>query len=304
MLNLNFKNLISHKDHYTYDYDDQSYIVKIGKSSPPQSFKTEAINTAKQIYQNAGNQPIMISLSGGIDSEFICNSFLEAKIPFSVIHAKFKNNLNEYDTRYVKKFCNKHDIKNYIFEIDIEQFFENKMFEYADLTTCSSPQFPVHMHLWDSFDGFIVAGHGDPIFLRDVNTSDFYFQIQEKEDSVFRYFVEKNRQGCPGFYVYRPEMLLSYLLEPEIMKLFLFGKNAKLLNQKGQKERIYHKCFDLEKRLEATGFELMNDLDQKYRNMLSKKYANRQYKVSIGKLIDMLWPENFINHTGAKYIPC
>lgn len=276
----------------------------MGKSTAPESFKIELLNTVKQIQENAGQQPILVSSSGGIDSELICRAFLEAKVPFQVINAKFKKDINLHDCQYVQKFCNQYDIKLYTHEIDIENFLDTKMYDYAQLTQSCSPQFPVHMHLWDQFDGFIVAGHGDPIFLRDVGQKDFYFQIQEKEDSVFRYFVERNRQGCPGFYVYRPELLLSYLLEPEIMKLFLFGKNAKLLNQKGQKELIYNKCFNLESRKEFTGFEHIQQLDKKHRELLSAQYSNDQFKMSIRGLIDVLWPNNFTDHTGAKYIPC
>lgn len=306
--------LLTYLNHYKTGYDNihfshrfnlnQRFFIDFNRCLAFDNFKNESIKTAKQIYNDAGQKPLLISLSGGIDSEYVCNVFLEAKIPFKAIFAKFKYNLNDTEYYYANRFCERNNIKLYTVEINIKSFFENCMYDYASMTSCSSPQFPLHMYLWDHFDDYIVGGHGDTVFNRDYGSNNFYYLVQEKDDSIFRFFLKRNRSSAPMFFNYRPEMFLSYISEPEIMKLFLFGKNSKIMNVKGQKQLTYQKYYKIETRKKLTGFEEVNDLDMYYRKKLEKEFCNDKYKLSIPEFINKLWPENFINHSGEKYIPC
>lgn len=299
----------THRNHFKFGYDginnfhfreneDQCYTVEFGRATYITNFKEESINTAKQIYKDANEKTIYISYSGGVDSESIIYTFLEAKVPFEVITAKLRYNINEYDLFYVKKVCDTYNLKLHILDVDIENFLETKMMEYAVPTKCCSPQFPLHMYLWDSFDGFIVAGH-ELVFNRTPPSKEFYFKTVEKEDSVHRYHIWRNRDGCPAFQFYRPELVLSFILENEMLKLFSFGKTFKISYSSIQKTRLYEKCFNLEKRKSKTGFESIMHLDKKYRIILEKMFKfppKHACIIPLDILMEQLCPPYFIQN--------
>lgn len=283
---------VSHNNHICFSNTvSGEYLVKMGRCSrTPLSFKYEAIHAAKLIKQKAGSKDIWLSYSGGIDSEFIVNTFIEAEVDFKIATAVMKGLVNNYDLEHSRKFCQQLGLNLVEIEIDIAEFFETELESYAINTQCVSPQFPVHMKLWNSLNGFIVAGHGDPIFKRVNNV--WIFQIQEKEDSVYRYAEWQGRDMAPGFYAYTPELLLSFILEKEVSNLFITGKASKRNNIIDVKHNVYSKYYNLTKRDKKTGFEKINALDTYYRSKLESLMPqhNRKHLQTVDNLIEKLWP--------------
>lgn len=286
---------------------EQQYTLSIEKCSRTiTNFKNESLNCAKMIYEKAqaNNQEIWISYSGGIDSEFVAQVFIEANIPFKIATIVFKNDYNNYDVFYSRKFCQKYNLKLYEFNLDIEKFLENEMWDYAKNTACASPMFPSQFKLWDSLDGFIVGGHGDMVFKRTFCTNDWNFRVKENEDSVYRYFVWKNRESAPGFFAYTPEMFLSFLWEEEIARMFLFGHRSKVSSSVGAKERVYNKYYFMDKRIKQHGFEKINNIDLYYRTELEKMLpGNDVFYTPVQTLIKSLWPNSMTgNEDGNKAV--
>ncbi len=265
------------------------YIVKLGRcENMPMDFKSEALRAAKLIAKESNN--IWISYSGGIDSEFIIQVFLEAGIQFRVATIVMKDGSNDYDLQHSRNFCKRMGIKLHEFEIDLEEFYKNDLETYAVATNCISPQFPVHMWLWDQLDGFIVAGHGDPIFKR--KDSRWYLQIQKKEDSVFRYAQWRNRNMAPGFYVYTPELLLSFMLEKEVSNMFIAPKLAGLRDIAQVKHLVYSKYYDMVEREKRTGFELVDNLNNEYKIHLENTIPGHGvFLQSVEDLLHRIWPK-------------
>jgi len=265
------------------------YIVKMGRCSYlPSSFLDESVKAAHLIAEAAGDQDIWISLSGGIDSEFVARVFLKAGIPFKAATIVYDNNVNEYDNKYCRDFCKKYNIDLSEFNLNIEQFFDSDMFDYAFDLKSISPQFPTHAYLWDQLDGFIVAGHGDPIFLKRDGI--WKYQIQEKEDTVYRYLQNRKRDGATGFYAYTPELLLSFILEKEVSNMFISPQYYNIIKVK---YKVYEKYFpDMVTREKKTGFETVDELDKKYRNVLKDAlpFNNRVFLQPINEFIKSLWP--------------
>ena len=231
--------------------------------------------------------------------------FLQEGISFKVLNAKFKYGYNKYDQEHLYRFIQKYNLDCTTIEINIENFLDTELLAYADATQSVSPQFPVNMKLWDAVDGYIVSGHGDPIIRRVPYTKDFFLQVQEKEDAIFRYFLWRGRDGCPGFYNYTPEILLSFIMESEVSRMLLFGYNARVSHIAGTKEIVYSKSCDLAKREAATGFEHIQHLDSKYRTILLERHsqASSVFKIPVNKLVDQLWPDCMTTEGGAKYLP-
>lgn len=306
---------ITYNNYYKFGFDgvydfsfransEQSYQISLDHCTDRvENFFRECLKTANIIREKAKNQDIWVSYSGGIDSEFVVKTFLTANIPVKVAINVFENGYNAYDVQHARRFCQKHDLKLYEFPINVERFFEEELTYYATSTACVSPQFPVTMKLWDQLDGYIVSGNGDPILIRDPYTREFYFRIKETEDSVYRYFVWRNRDGCPGFYSYRPELLLSFLMEEEIMKMLLFGYYVRVRKVAGPKEVVYNKYASLEKREPMNGFEKIISLDNAYRSKLLHLLPKPGiFTMSIQHMIETLWPKCMTVEGGTKYM--
>ena len=128
MIEFSYNNHIKYGYDKVYDYQfrsssDQTYSLQFSKAKHTVlSYKDECIRTAHLIKERAGNQPIWISYSGGIDSECVIRSFMEAGIPFNVATTKFKGELNEYDLYFARKFCRENNIELHEIQIDIEKF--------------------------------------------------------------------------------------------------------------------------------------------------------------------------------------
>lgn len=286
---------ITHKNHMRVSSSfDEPYHVFMGKCKYfPTSFKEESLRVARLIKEKAGNKDIWISLSGGIDSEFIARTFLEAGIPFKAATLVYKNGINQYDNDYCRQFSKEVGIDLVEYEIDLVEWFENKMGDVAFNLKSVSPQFPTHTWLWDQLDGFIVAGHGDPIFTKKNNT--WYFQVREKEDTIYRWAEYRNRSAATGFYAYTPEILLSFVLEPEISNMFLSPIYDDIVQVK---YKVYERCFpDMKRREKKTGFEEFKEVENIYRSHLLESLPNnnRVFRQKIETFVEKLWPHAYTN---------
>ena len=105
---------------------DEPYQVFMGKCSNfPSSFKEESLRAARIIKEKSKGKDIWISLSGGIDSEFIARIFLESNIPFKAATLVYKDGINQYDNNYCRKFCEEVGIDLVEYELDLVEWFDD-----------------------------------------------------------------------------------------------------------------------------------------------------------------------------------
>ena len=146
-------------NHFKFGYDKrwfvprtnaaQRYTVDFGKCQrEPKSWLYENIQAARLIAEST-DLPIHILYSGGIDSEVTVMSFLEAKIPITADIMFFNDNLNWHDISYAVSFCNDNNVPFRVHDLNIQQFLEGQMYDYAASTRCTSPQLCATMWLVD-----------------------------------------------------------------------------------------------------------------------------------------------------------
>ncbi len=218
------KNL-TYKNHFKFGYNgeyfnlrkspDDIWNVQYGRCKRESfDFRSECINAAKLIYEST-DLPIYILLSGGIDSEIVARSFIDANIPITCIIARFDGHLNEDDIRYAFKFCTKYDIPYEVYDINIIDFWKNSLMKYAIKTNCISPQLPVIMWLSDQVNGHVVLGSGE-CYVAKNGKSIWELWEKEKIASWYRHFLVNNMEGTPGFFQYTPEIMLSFITDQVI----------------------------------------------------------------------------------------
>jgi len=277
--------------------DDEFWVGYGTANQEVGTFKEECFRAARLIRDRvyALSLPIDVMYSGGADSEVMLRSFLEQDIQVNVNITEFKDNLNSQDVECAYKFCEINKINPIVHKLDVSEFLESEAFEYAEFSKCPSPQMLVFMWLYDRVKGVPILGYNTNIVHRDFSKYwswdlrtmtviereikeypkvPWYVKRHEKHMSVFRYPMLKNKPAVPGFFVYTPELLLSFLRHP-------WAKHLTECKEWGEidielsKKKIYEEGFpNLIQAKKQTGFEQIMDLDLKCRTVLMQKYGH------------------------------
>ena len=237
---------------------------------PVQDFKTECIMAAhKATSLNTKNLPIMVMMSGGMDSELIGEALYLAKIPFKVLIGKLQETitLNEHDYSYAERWCHVRNIEIHYCTLDV---YKNAQLltEYALFSKGFSPQYAWHMYLmkYASDNGyFFIAGLGDiDIVLKD---NEYYCADTQREWSIDIFCETYKLNGLIRFVKLDSQLTASFLKLESVKKL-MEDREPILLKHK-------HRCFsevfpNMEDRPKFTGFEKIQEWDSILRNYMKK----------------------------------
>jgi len=308
------RNRKSISDEWFIEYPDEL-------SRKPLPFLEECIATAKRI-RDTTSLPLYVLLSGGHDSMGVAESFRLAKIPFTAVIAEFDKGLNYYDIIYALDYCKKFSIPYDVHKLDIEKFLERDLLYYAKPVQCRSPQWAMQIWLIDQVDGYPIVGGGEHYTYKGIDplgkttTIKLEWMREEGEGSQFneKWLILKGREGCGKFYKYTKELKVSALLDPMVIQWMKSHRETKravsLDTQKnemyplwfpgiGIRNPIYYPSFIGEQRIisrtDYTGFELISNLDRKYRKILTDLFSE-EYDSFVGEP----YVENIKHMCGGK----
>ncbi len=285
---------LSHRNHFKFGYNGEPFIfrkcaqdkwfVKYGHSErTPLNFHDECLETAKLIRRKT-DQPIHVMFSGGVDSEVALRSFVENKIPIRASILRYKYDLNIHDVSWAVVICDGLKVPYDLYNLDLLDFWKNKADEFADQTYCVSPQLLPTMWLVDQIPGYAIMGSGECLFVKEkpvdyvpgispYEKSRWNIWEKEKIAAWYRHFTVRNRPGCPGFFQYTPEIMLSYLEDPFVQDLVNDRLTGKLTTETS-KLKIYQQHFPLHDRPKYTGFEKVQNEDAEYRKRLLARFPD------------------------------
>lgn len=106
------------------------------------------IDAAIAASKKLGSNPVLC-FSGGVDSQAMVQSWLEAKLKFSVAILKMKNEYNKHDYEHALLYCDKVGIEPVLVEIDVITFLTRENHDYGIKYRCSSPHFNTHYRFFD-----------------------------------------------------------------------------------------------------------------------------------------------------------
>jgi hypothetical protein len=258
-------------------------------SRKPKNFRDEMIETAKQISVHCAkiNKKPMVCFSGGLDSETVLCAFLESGVDFSVGHLQYTPDYNNHDTYWVRKFSNKYNLDLKIYQLDIIKFLsDEETFKSAKnnnaryITTELVPN--LMMQCRDNY--FPIIANGEPYLFREETNlqkpSRWIFKEFEYMMSWYNYAQNNEIESCPGFYQWSPEITVSFLLDPIMIRL-VNNQLPNKITSRSSKYQIYKNAFpeyDLELRKKYTGHEkvsklMLNDVNVRL-NQLTKYNRN------------------------------
>lgn len=272
-------------DPFIYTYEEIDW--------PVYDFKTECILAAKKAEQmNKTGKPIIIMMSGGIDSEIIGESFFLANIPFKVLIGKLQIKvatqtitLNQHDFCYAEKWCRDRNIEIEYCCMDVYKDAET-LTKYAMSSMGFSPQYAWHMYLmkWCSDHGyFFIAGLGDIDFV--LHDGEYYCEDTQREWSIDNFCKLNNIDGLIRF-VKIDSRLTAAFLKLESVKRLMNNKVPVLLDYKYE---YFSEVFPtLVERPKLTGFERIQEWDSILRGYMKQFHSqyNTISKIPAKKFID------------------
>lgn len=274
------------------DYDPSKTYFRLFESSGSelQSPFTEAQRAARRIETQAQGQPIVLFVSGGIDSQSMVQAFVAAGVRFQAVLMVDAHGCNADDVFYARRFF--HHLQKPLteFTLDFAAFIRSYQYvEMANRYRFNNPEYGILLHMMDRFPGFPVYA-GRPISISHARTGEPVVGLAVDETWSRSRYMERNRhQGCPEFLIHTPELMESFLQVP-MAKSFPRGQ-----------EWIYPRKIDLLREggfnvewappVKLTGFENLehqfansemgNELWLHHRGPLKLRYPNGAFRNAI-----------------------
>jgi hypothetical protein len=153
------------------------------------------------------HKPLHLALSGGLDSEFIADRLVKNKIDFVPVILKI-GQLNEFETWYAEYWCYKNNKVPVILNLSVSEFesaWERFGPQLAELRNYNLVPQCILYDYANQHNAHLIYGAGDMQF--DVNSQDqFYLHSFDLISDI-----ASVGEHPTSFYMYTPELLLSYL---------------------------------------------------------------------------------------------
>lgn len=244
----------------------------------------------------------LICYSGGLDSEIVLVSFLEARrefdpeFPIDVVTLVLKGDLNRHDTDFVDRFKERlsslgHSsagLKFKVQKLDASEFWNSTEFlSLAKETQIVSPI--VICQAWlcgemlrENPAYLPIIGQGEIHLVKDTpkeyqpGVSQYLpslWRIAETENlcGLYRYFIRRSAPAVPGFFQFLPEQFETQLrTNPVIHELVSHTRVGKLGTRSSKREIVLHDYPELEIRPKFHGFETIEGEHDIWRKRLNE----------------------------------
>lgn len=228
-------NYVTHNDHFQFgwgngifNFDDKSglFWVKFGRASyQPVSFRKECVRAAGLIAQHA-KKPVLVCYSGGIDSEIVVRSFIEAKADFEIVIMKLKfgddEHINDYDTTYAFDFVKEHHLKYRTITIDMEDFIRNTVTSQCQRYASDLWGIILHTQLVKLFPDFHCVFGGGDIYLQRhrfngrPEKAGMFLEEELISLAPIEAAYELGGGATNRFFMHTPELMLAFLTDSDI----------------------------------------------------------------------------------------
>jgi hypothetical protein len=247
--------------------------------SPLDDFEAECVLAVNRILRNQ-QRPIVLLMSGGLDSELMANVLLKARVPFRCLIVRLLTEVpgsaivfNQHDFDFALRWCAKNNVE-YMFH-DIDLFEQGSLLcEHVISARGFSPQFACQMEAmkWCAKQGyFFIAGHSEMDFvLRDGQ----YFLQDEQREATLDNFCELHHLSGSLHPLKDSRVIASFIQLPTVQRLLHAGV-PRLLDYK---HACYSDVFEMEPRNKATGFEKVQEWDYHLRTYLKRRYGHLDAK--------------------------
>lgn len=213
------------KDNYLYGTGSgDSWWVNI--DPPKRKVKTyyeETVAAIEYVYANKTGK-FTVLLSGGLDSQYVCEVLLKLGMIFDVVIINYvdhnQQSYNWHDIKWAYEFCQCKNINPKTLTIDFDSLVDSgRAVEIAQSVLCASAPTAHRLSVIEQIDGFILLGNDPPYIRYEKDKGIWMLEELQYIHSHLRFFEKHKLCGCPFILSYTAEMMLSFLIDPSIMKL-------------------------------------------------------------------------------------
>ena len=145
-------------------------------------------------------------------------------IPFNTVIMNLRDNFGEIynsnETIHAFNHCALKGVKPTVVDFNYEEFLDSgEIIEIAEESRIASFRVPATLKLASQQNSFVVLGNDPPYLKFKENTNSWYLEEMEVIHSQLNFYKNRKIEGTPFLLSYTPEMMLSFLLDPTIVKL-------------------------------------------------------------------------------------
>lgn len=231
------------------------------------SLKEYRINAALECAKTLGENPAL-AFSGGIDSQCMVQSWVEAGLKFDLYTLVFNDDLNIQDVSSARNYCKIHNLPLKEVQLDIVKFLTRENYDYGVKYYSASPHFNTHYKFYNIlFDmGYtgVCAGGDAPRFFENKIGNSF-----NRNNLNFINYNKIENVSCQGsFLSFYPELAWAiFMLEGnEVFESELYDYS---INKKPQLEFLYNRKIHS---YTSVGFNIIPQAEKYTGFELVKKY--------------------------------
>ena len=243
-------------------HKDQKFETWFSKPSKITSLCEASIEAAKQVRESTDKE-IVVLYSGGMDSEWILESFFLAGIKVTPLIVVYEEDLNKHDVDWAMRYLDRRQIENRIIErLDLKDWYRSAaQKEIAMLSQTPelayTTQYQAIQRLNDG-SKFFITGYDEPGMAADDSGPERRWKLfyNERHYSVVKLFKQLEVPGIPNWGRYSAELFASYILQPQWQMLTANMYHPMIWNSEMIKVQMFQASFPfMEARPKYTGFE-------------------------------------------------
>jgi hypothetical protein len=204
---------------------------------------------------------LYLMYSGGVDSEYAFNVFLNCNIQITPVIIKLSPYYNDHDISYALNFCDSKNIRPIIIDIDFDDFIESgKFLDISREIRSSVHHRAATAYAIGKLDGVVICGDGEPYIRINDETKQWNVTIYEHDYAVYNYYKKYSIDGTPHFNRYSEQMFSSFLLDQRMIDLANNTVEGKI-SSNSSKYVIYnrHADFVIPNRPKYHGYEKIEE---------------------------------------------
>lgn len=259
-----------HNNWLSWSYDGKPYSSKLTPTSKlslqinktaglPIKPHFEELKNNAILTRDSVNGELDLFFSGGVASQVMLYSYLEARIPVNIYITRYKNNLNARDYTIATKICEGMGLPFNTIDIDLEKFFENEAESIFKKTYCLDTNNLLIIKMLEYSSGVPVIANKEPYIFRSMlsydKKADWHLKIFEDNLSIASYLSSYNRQAISNWFFYSPNILLSTFDNPTVKDLMadkIYGKMSLLSSRCNMYSQYWPRIID---RVSQNGYE-------------------------------------------------
>lgn len=244
----------------------QTFQIWYDKPEVIGSLREQSINAAKAV-RELTDKEIVVLYSGGMDSEWVIESFVSAGIEVTPLIIEYAGGLNSHDINWAKRYLSRRNITNVIHEVlDLREWYASSQikeiaYQTQTIELAYTTQFQSLIRN-NNGSRFFITGYDEPGMAADDSGAERQWKLfyNERHYSVVKLFAEYGIPGAPNWGRFDSKLFASYVCQPQWQMLAANMYSPQIWNSELVKVPMFQAAFPfMEARPKYTGFETALD---------------------------------------------